>query len=171
MDTPDLSPRPAHPVVRCVLLLVPITWAGIAYGLWQRRRSLWLSKPRSWVEQCWQQVSSHRTFVPSLVVTGSLCLVSVTVYGVLVYGVPLLADLFQPSVPNPWSVDIGESVVVPSLSNSLLRYALHVGAPFFSVVLLLAGLASLRWGDFTRAAALIAFGVAFGYLGTLASML
>jgi hypothetical protein len=172
MDSPDLVPYAAHPALRRLLLLVPLAWPGLAYGLWQRRRDLWISMPRPPLGQWWQQVRMRRAFVPSLIVTGSLVLVSAVLYGAIAYGVPLIAGLLQsgaPSIAQPEAPHFSPVIPaedyfrVPGVSDHV-GHASRLLFPVFSLGMIFSGLFRMRV-NVPIGAAMIALGVLTGLLG------
>ena len=91
---------PTRHRLRHVQLLIPLTWPGFLYGLWQRRRGLWWSKPRARVGQWRQQAQTHPA-VGRLVALG-VGLGAVWGVSTIVVAVgPWIAELLAPPMLTP----------------------------------------------------------------------
>ncbi len=151
----------SHPVLRRLLLLVPLTWPGIAYGLWQRRRTLWLFVPRPPVGAWAHRVATSTAFRSSLIAIGLVALASVGAYGTVMYGVPMLISFLQPS--TPMLQDPGGAIAFNEFDRMGSTIAGYVG-PMLSVMGLLTGGVMMGVGNFTRGAAMIGISIGIGVL-------
>jgi hypothetical protein len=111
---------------RHLLLLVPLTWPGFVYGLWQNRQRLWLSRPQLPVGQWWQQVLGSPRVQSIVLMLGVLAC-----FGLVVF----LGSLLVASWPRATTMMDGGDV--PHATDVLVELTTVMTSPWVPAILML----------------------------------